>query len=50
MAANPYYQRDFRRQYPKTEVLTQAELSTLLIAQSGINSRVPSLPPGAFPC
>lgn len=33
IAQNQYFNRDFRRNYPKTEVLSQPELATLLIAQ-----------------
>lgn len=40
VAENPYYKRDFRRQYPKTEVVTQGELAKLLIAQGGFESQV----------
>ena len=40
IAQNAYWQRDFRRMYPKTEVVTQAELATLLIAQGGFTSSV----------
>ncbi|EJT46354.1 hypothetical protein A1Q1_05001 [Trichosporon asahii var. asahii CBS 2479] len=32
VAFNPYYKRDTRRAYPQTSVVTQAELSALLIA------------------
>ncbi|GAA5947635.1 hypothetical protein JCM3765_001011 [Sporobolomyces pararoseus] len=41
VAENPYYKRDFRRQYPKTEVVTQGELAKLLIAQGGFESLPP---------
>lgn len=30
-AENPYHQRDFRRMYPRLEVITQADLANLLI-------------------
>jgi hypothetical protein len=33
IAENPYYLRDFRRQYPKLEVVTQDELAQLLLSQ-----------------
>ncbi|GAA97051.1 uncharacterized protein L969DRAFT_79376 [Mixia osmundae IAM 14324] len=32
-AFNPYYKRDFRRMYPKVEMVTQDHLSNLLLAQ-----------------
>lgn len=38
VAENPYFKRDFRRMYPKTEVVTQGELAKLLIAQGGFES------------
>ncbi|ORY87520.1 hypothetical protein BCR35DRAFT_277434 [Leucosporidium creatinivorum] len=38
VAQNPYHQRDFRRQYPKTEFVSQSELATLLVAQGGFTS------------
>lgn len=38
IAQNAYWQRDFRRMYPKTAVVTQAELASLLIAQGGFTS------------
>ncbi|KAM0748569.1 hypothetical protein T439DRAFT_327826 [Meredithblackwellia eburnea MCA 4105] len=38
VAQNPYFQRDFRRQYPKTEVVTQDELALLLVSQGGFTS------------
>lgn len=40
VAQNPYHKRDFRRQYPKTEFVSQSELATLLISQSGFTSCV----------
>jgi hypothetical protein len=40
VAQNPYYKRDFRRNYPKTEFVTQDELAKLLIAQGGFESCV----------
>ncbi|GAA6004339.1 uncharacterized protein JCM10292_001432 [Rhodotorula paludigena] len=41
IAQNPYYARDFRRNYPKTEVVTQGELAKLLIAQGGFEALPP---------
>lgn len=41
VAQNPYFKRDFRRMYPKTEVVTQGELAKLLIAQGGFEACVP---------
>ncbi|GAA6055297.1 hypothetical protein JCM3770_004826 [Rhodotorula araucariae] len=41
VAENPYYKRDFRRMYPKTEVVTQDELARLLIAQGGFEALPP---------
>ncbi|GAA5851730.1 hypothetical protein JCM8547_001188 [Rhodosporidiobolus lusitaniae] len=41
VAENPYYKRDFRRNYPKTEIVTQDELAKLLIAQGGFESLPP---------
>ncbi|GAA5883596.1 hypothetical protein JCM16303_004905 [Sporobolomyces ruberrimus] len=41
VAENPYWKRDFRRQYPKTEIVTQGELAKLLIAQGGFESLPP---------
>lgn len=38
VAFNPYWKRDFRRAYPKTEVVTQSELALLLTAQGGFTS------------
>ncbi|KAK4702161.1 hypothetical protein P7C70_g4061, partial [Phenoliferia sp. Uapishka_3] len=43
VADNAYFKRDFRRMYPKTSVVTQEELATLLIAQGGFTSCVHSL-------
>lgn len=40
IAQNPYYLRDFRRMYPSTAILTQPELTTLLIEQGGFTSYV----------
>ncbi|KAH9961233.1 NUZM, NADH-ubiquinone oxidoreductase 21.3 kDa subunit [Russula dissimulans] len=34
-AQNPYWKRDVRRAYPQLSVVTQSELSTLLIQHSG---------------
>ncbi len=34
-AENPYWKRDVRRAYPQLSVVTQSELSTLLIQHSG---------------
>ncbi|KAM0789377.1 hypothetical protein ACM66B_000207 [Microbotryomycetes sp. NB124-2] len=42
VAQNQYFNRDFRRMYPKTEVVSQQELSMLLLAQGG---DFKSLPP-----
>ncbi|BGP16828.1 hypothetical protein JCM10213_004675 [Rhodosporidiobolus nylandii] len=41
VAENPYFKRDFRRSYPKTEVVTQDELAKLLIAQGGFEALPP---------
>ncbi|GAA5839114.1 hypothetical protein JCM11251_003680 [Rhodosporidiobolus azoricus] len=41
VAENPYWKRDFRRNYPKTEVVRQEELAKLLIAQGGFESLPP---------
>ncbi|GAA5899066.1 hypothetical protein JCM8208_002993 [Rhodotorula glutinis] len=41
VAQNPYFKRDFRRMYPKTEVVTQGELAKLLIAQGGFEALPP---------
>ncbi|BGP54632.1 hypothetical protein JCM8202_005002 [Rhodotorula sphaerocarpa] len=41
IAENPYYARDTRRNYPKTEVVTQPELAKLLIAQGGFEALPP---------
>ncbi|GAA5874097.1 hypothetical protein JCM3774_001604 [Rhodotorula dairenensis] len=41
IAQNPYFRRDTRRNYPKTEVVTQPELAKLLIAQGGFESLPP---------
>ncbi|GAA6044297.1 hypothetical protein JCM8097_006753 [Rhodosporidiobolus ruineniae] len=41
VAENPYYKRDFRRMFPKTEVVTQDELAKLLIAQGGFEALPP---------
>ncbi|GAA5929288.1 uncharacterized protein JCM15063_004111 [Sporobolomyces koalae] len=41
VAENPYFKRDFRRQFPKTEVVTQGELAKLLIAQGGFEALPP---------
>lgn len=38
VAHNAYYERDFRRMYPKTEFVTQSELAELLLAQGGIET------------
>ncbi|KAF9531609.1 21 kDa subunit of NADH dehydrogenase [Crepidotus variabilis] len=35
IAQNPYWKRDVRRAYPQLSVITQSELSTLLIEHSG---------------
>ncbi|GAA6060613.1 hypothetical protein JCM10212_004592 [Sporobolomyces blumeae] len=41
VAQNPYYLRDYRRMFPKTEVVTQGELAKLLIAQGGFEALPP---------
>jgi hypothetical protein len=46
IAQNQYFNRDFRRAYPKTEMLQQGDLAALLIAQGGIASCV--LSPSSF--
>ncbi|KLT40837.1 21 kDa subunit of NADH dehydrogenase [Cutaneotrichosporon oleaginosum] len=38
VAFNQYYNRDVRRAYPKTSVVTQAELSALLIAAPALKA------------
>jgi hypothetical protein len=43
-AENPYWKRDVRRAYPQLSVVTQAELSTLLIGHSEPNALVSSTP------
>ena len=35
-AQNPYWKRDVRRAYPQLSVITQTELSSLLVEHSGI--------------
>ena len=35
-AQNPYWKRDVRRVYPQLSVVTQSELSGLLIEHSGV--------------
>lgn len=40
VAENPYWRRDVRRNYPKTEVLGQHELAALLVAQGGFTASV----------
>lgn len=40
VAFNPYWKRDFRRMYPKTEVVTQDELAQLLLNQGGFTAYV----------
>jgi len=35
IANNPYWKRDVRRAYPQLSMITQSELSTLLIEHSG---------------
>ncbi|KAF8345815.1 21 kDa subunit of NADH dehydrogenase [Amanita rubescens] len=35
-AQNPYWKRDVRRSYPQLSVITQGELSSLLVEHSGI--------------
>ncbi|TFK44677.1 NADH dehydrogenase 21 kDa subunit [Crucibulum laeve] len=37
-AENPYWKRDVRRAYPQLSVVTQTDLSSLLIEHSGIQS------------
>ncbi|KAI0305689.1 NADH dehydrogenase 21 kDa subunit [Multifurca ochricompacta] len=43
-AQNPYWKRDVRRAYPQLSVVTQSELSTLLIQHS--NTPELAVPPG----
>ncbi|GFZ43610.1 hypothetical protein JCM24511_01330 [Saitozyma sp. JCM 24511] len=38
VAFNPYYKRDTRRAYPQTSVVTQSELSSLLLASPSLAS------------
>ncbi|KAH9998446.1 21 kDa subunit of NADH dehydrogenase [Russula compacta] len=47
-AQNPYWKRDVRRAYPQLSVVTQSELSTLLIQHSGAAAATELLatPPG----
>ncbi|KAF8070170.1 21 kDa subunit of NADH dehydrogenase [Lyophyllum atratum] len=42
-AQNPYWKRDVRRAYPQLSVITQTELSSLLIEHSG-NQSIPPPP------
>jgi hypothetical protein len=39
-AQNPYWKRDVRRAYPQLSVITQRELSNLLIEHSGVQAYV----------
>jgi hypothetical protein len=39
-AQNPYWKRDVRRAYPQLSVVTQSELSSLLIEHSGNHAYV----------
>jgi hypothetical protein len=39
-AQNPYWKRDVRRAYPQLSVITQSELSSLLIEHSGTQTYV----------
>lgn len=39
-AQNPYWKRDVRRAYPQLSVITQHELSNLLIEHSGVQAYV----------
>ena len=39
-AQNPYWKRDVRRAYPQLSVVTQSELSTLLIQHASLPSYV----------
>lgn len=51
-AQNPYWKRDVRRAYPQLSVVTQSELSTLLIQHSGAAESVKPLahiPPHPHP-
>ncbi|KAK2463290.1 hypothetical protein APHAL10511_004945 [Amanita phalloides] len=41
-AHNPYWKRDVRRAYPQLSVITQTELSSLLIQHSDANAPTPS--------
>jgi hypothetical protein len=50
-AQNPYWKRDVRRAYPQLSVVTQSELSTLLIQHSGpAESVLPHFASLRFPC
>lgn len=40
VAGNAYFERDFRRQFPTTEFVTQSELAELLLTQGGIEACV----------
>ncbi|RDB16960.1 NADH-ubiquinone oxidoreductase 21 subunit [Hypsizygus marmoreus] len=58
LAQNPYWKRDVRRAYPQLSVITQSELSSLLIEHSGAQavaapaegekSEVPAAPKAAL--
>lgn len=44
-AQNPYWKRDVRRAYPQLSVITQTELSSLLVEHSGIPVYAPAFSP-----
>lgn len=44
-AQNPYWKRDVRRAYPQLSVVTQSELSTLLIQHSGAGAAAAEIAP-----
>ena len=48
-AQNPYWKRDVRRAYPQLSVVTQSELSTLLIQHSGAAAAAESVKPLTHP-
>lgn len=47
VAGNLYYNRDFRRKYPRLEPVTQAQLTELLLAAPNEDGTKTLAPPGA---
>ncbi|UZJ52547.1 hypothetical protein CBS101457_001867 [Exobasidium rhododendri] len=47
VAANLYFNRDFRRKYPRLEMITQGHLTQLLLASSNEDGTKTLAPPGA---